>query len=95
MQCDWSKASSVTTQELDFSQPCGFYRFSKVVHHLKQKNHIDGQNLFSKSVLSIYFSALSACVTKPKENYMSNCNFHEKLTACKKGTSNSFCDIKT
>ena len=56
MQCDWSKASSVTTQELDFSQPCGFYRFSKVVHNLKPKNHIDGTNLSSKSVLPIFFS---------------------------------------
>ena len=27
MQSDWSRVFSTTTQELDFSQPCGFYRF--------------------------------------------------------------------
>ena len=33
MQSDWSIAFSITTQELAFSQPCGFYRFSMVVYH--------------------------------------------------------------
>ena len=70
MQSDWSRVLSITTQELDFPQPCGFYRFSKVVYHLKPKNHIDVTNLFSKSVLLIFFRALRACLTKPKENYM-------------------------
>ena len=70
MQSDWSRTYSITTKELDFSQPCGVYRFSKVVYHLKPKNHIDGPNLSSKSVLPIYFRALRACLTKPKENYM-------------------------
>ena len=40
------------------------------VYPLKQKNHIDGPNLSSKSVLLIFFRALRACLTKPKENYM-------------------------
>ena len=70
MQSDWFRVFSITTQELDFSQPCGFYRFSKVVYHLKPKNHIDGPNLLSKSVLLIFLRALRACLTKPKENYM-------------------------
>ena len=70
MQCDWSTTFSVTTQEPDFSQPCGFYRFSKVVYHLKPKNRIYRQNLFSKSALPVYFRALRACLTKPNENYM-------------------------
>ena len=65
MQIDWSRLFSITTQELDFLQPCGFYRFSDVVYHLKQKNHIDGTNLSLKS-----FIALRVCLTKPKENYM-------------------------
>ena len=69
-QIDWSRLFSITTQELDFLQPCGFYRFSNVVYHFKQKNHIDGTNLSSKSVLPISFRALRACLTKPKENYM-------------------------
>ena len=56
MQSDWFRVFSVTTQELDFSQPCGFYRFSKVVYHLKPKNHIDGTNRSSKSALLIFFS---------------------------------------
>ena len=37
MQSDWSRVLSITTQELGFSQRCGFYRFSKVVYHLKPK----------------------------------------------------------
>ena len=56
MQSDWSRVFSITTQELDFSKPCGFYRFLKVVYHSKPKNHIDGTNLSSKSVLPIFFS---------------------------------------
>ena len=28
IQSDWSRVFSVTIQELDFSQPCRFYRFS-------------------------------------------------------------------
>ena len=70
MQSDWSRVFSVTTQELDFSQPCRFNRFSKVVYHLKLKNHIGGPTLSSKSVLPIFFRALRACLTKPIENYM-------------------------
>ena len=69
MQSDWSRVFSVTTQELDFSPPSHFNRFSKVVYHLKLKNHIGGPNLSSKSVLQIFFRALRACLTKPKENY--------------------------
>ena len=70
IQSDRFRAFSVTTQELDFLQPCGFYRYSKVVYHLKPKNYIDGPNLFSKSVLPIFFRALRACLTKLKENYI-------------------------
>ena len=70
MLSDWYRVFSITTQELDFSQPCGFYRFSMMVYHLIPKTDIDGPNLFSKSVLPIYFRALRACVTKSKENYM-------------------------
>ena len=61
---------SITTEELDFSQPCCFCRFLKVVYYLKPKNHTDGTNLSSKSVLPIFFRAFRACSTKPKENYM-------------------------
>ena len=37
MQYDWWRAFSITTQELDFSQPCGFHIFPKatMVYHLK------------------------------------------------------------
>ena len=55
IQSDWSRVFSITTQELDFSQPCRFYRFLKVVYHLKPKNHIDGPNVSSKYVLLIFF----------------------------------------
>ena len=61
MQSGWSRAFPITTQKLDFS---------KVVNHLKPKNHIDGPNIFSNFVLSVFFRALTACLTKPKENYM-------------------------
>ena len=54
MQSDWSRVFSITTKELDFSQPCDFYSFSKVVFHLKPKNHIYSINLSSKSVLPIF-----------------------------------------
>ena len=71
MQPDQSRAFLIATQELDFSQPCGFHRFPEatMVYHLKQKNHIDGPIFFSKSVMLIYFRALWACLTKPKENF--------------------------
>ena len=64
MQSDWSRVFSVTTQELDFSQPCVFHGFSKVVYHLKPKNYIDGISLSSKSLLPIFFRALKACLTE-------------------------------
>ena len=37
MQSDWLRKFSITTQKLDFSQPCGFHRFPKetMAHHLK------------------------------------------------------------
>ena len=70
MPSGWSGAFPITTQKLDFSQVCGLYRFSKVANHLKPKSHIDGPNIFSKFVLSVFFRALRACLTKPKENYM-------------------------
>ena len=72
MQSDRSRVFLITTPELDFSQPCGFYRFSKVVYHLKPKYHIDGTNISSKSVLPNFFSEHSghAWLNKPKENYM-------------------------
>ena len=57
MQSDWSRVFSTTTQELDFSQPCGFYRFSKLVYQLKQKNHFGWTNLSLKSVLLIFFQS--------------------------------------
>ena len=45
MQSDWSR-----TQELDFSQPRGSYRFSKLVYDLKMKitlmDQIFLQNLY-------------------------------------------------
>ena len=69
IKSDWSRVFSTTTQELDHSQPCRFYRFS----NLRPKNHIDHTdrpNLSLKSVLPIYFRALKACFTNPKENYM-------------------------
>ena len=60
VQSDWFRAFSITTKELGFSQPYGFHRFPKetVVYHLKPKNHTDRQNVFSKSVLLIYFRAI-------------------------------------
>ena len=72
LKSDWSRVFSVTTQELDFSQPCSFYSFSKMVYHLKPKNHIDGTNLSSKSGLSIFFSEHlgHGWLNKLKENYM-------------------------
>ena len=57
MQSDRSGVFLITTPELDFSQPCGFYRFSKVVYHLKPKYYIDGTNLSSKSVLPNFFQS--------------------------------------
>ena len=98
MQSDWWRAFSITTQELDFLQPCGFYGFSKVLYHLKPKDQIDGPNLFSKSVLLIFFSEqLEHAWLNPKKITWSNCNFHENLAILKKElyTSNSFCDIET
>ena len=46
-----------------------FYRFSKVVYHLKPKKHIDWTNLSSKYTLPIFFRAPRACLTKPPKNY--------------------------
>ena len=68
MQYVWSRVFLITTQQVDFSQSCGFDRFSNVVYHLKQKNRIDGTNLSWKSVLPIFFRALRSCLTKLKEN---------------------------
>ena len=70
MQFHWSRLFSITTQELDFSHPFGFYRFLKVVYHLKPKMYIDGPNLSPKFMLTIFFRALKPCLTKPKENFM-------------------------
>ena len=57
MQSDWYTAFSITTQELDFSQPYGFHRFPKatMVYHLKPKNHhingpISFQNLYCRNI---------------------------------------------
>ena len=74
MQSDWSRAFSIATQELDFSQPSSFHRFPKatMVYHLKLKNHIDGAIFFSKSLLPIYFRALWACLKKVKGKCMIN-----------------------
>ena len=36
MQSDWSRVFSITTQELDFSQPCGFCRLIKKIKLLKK-----------------------------------------------------------
>ena len=70
MQSDLPRAFSIKTRELDFSEPCCFYRLLKVMYHLKPKTHIDGPNIFPKSVLPIYFKAIRSCLTKPKENNM-------------------------
>ena len=71
MQSHWSRVFSITmSSRTRFFTAMSFYRFSKVVYHLKPKNHIDGPNLLSKSVLLIFLRALRACLTKPKENYM-------------------------
>ena len=48
MQSDWSRVFSVTTQELDFSQPCRFCRLSKGGASFKTKNLLDGLNVLSK-----------------------------------------------
>ena len=70
MQSDWSRLFSITTKRLDFSQPWVLYRLSKVVYHLKPKNHNDGPNLSSKSVSLIFFRELRACLSKSEEDYM-------------------------
>ena len=62
MRSDCLRAFSTITRELELSQPCGV--------SFKTKNRIDGPMFFSKSVFPIYFRALRACLTKPKENYM-------------------------
>ena len=72
-----SRVFSVATQELDFSQPCCFWRFSKTVYHLKPKIHIDGPNLSLKSVSPTFFRALRHAWLNPKKITWSNCNFHE------------------
>ena len=74
MQSDWSRAFSIATQELDFSQPSSFHKFPKatMVYHSKLKNHIDGAIFFSKSLLPIYFRALWACLKKVKGKCMIN-----------------------
>ena len=59
MQCDWSRAFSITTQDLDFSQLCDFYRFSKVEYHfLKPKNHTDGwtESFFKICITNLFES---------------------------------------
>ena len=61
MQSDWSRAFSIATQELDFSQPSSFHRFPKatMVYHLKLKNHIDGAIFFFKiSIANLFQSTL-------------------------------------
>ena len=86
IQSDWFRVLSITSQELDFSQPCRFCRFSKVVYYLKPKIHIDGPNLSSKSVLLMFFSEhLGLAWLNPKKITWSNCNFHEHLTTFKNG----------
>ena len=70
------------TQELDFSQPCRFYRFAKVVYH------IDGPNLSGKYVLLIFSEHLGCAWLKPKKIKWLNRNFHEHLTTFKKGNFN-------
>ena len=96
MQSDWSRVFSITTRELDYSKPCSFYRFSKLMYRLKQRNHIDWRNLSSKSVLLIFSDYLGHAWPNPKKITWSNCDFHENLTTFKKETLYlSFCDIKT
>ena len=55
-------AFSIITQELDFSQPCRFHRFSEatMVYHLKPKNHIDGPFFFVENL----YCRLWTCSTK-------------------------------
>ena len=50
IQSDWSRAFSIATQELDFSQLWGFHRLLKatMVYYLKPKNRIDGPIFFLK-----------------------------------------------
>ena len=57
MQSDWSRAFLITTQELDFSEPCGFYRFSKVVYHLKSKNTLMDQIFSFKICIANFFQS--------------------------------------
>ena len=83
---DWSRAFSVQTQELDFSQPSGFYRFSKVVYHLKPKNYIDGPFFFQNLHCQFISVRLGHTWLNPKKTTWSNCNFHENLTTFKKQT---------
>ena len=87
MQSHWSRVFSITmSSRTRFFTAMSFYRFSKVVYHLKPKNHIDGPNLSSKYVLLIFSEHLGHPWLNPKNITWSNCNFHEHLTTFKKGT---------
>ena len=55
MQSDWSRVFSITTQELHFSQPWGFYRFSQVVHQFKTKKITLMDQIFLQNLYCWFF----------------------------------------
>ena len=58
MQSNWSRALSITTQELDFLQPGGFPRFPKatMVYHLNQKITLMDQIFFFQNLYCRFIS---------------------------------------
>ena len=64
MQSDWSRVFSIATQKLDFSQPCGFYRFLKLVSIQNQKIILMGQIFLQNLYCRFFFRSLSAYLTK-------------------------------
>ena len=55
MQSDWSRVFSIATQELHFSQPWGFYRFSQVVHQFKTKKITLMDQIFLQNLYCWFF----------------------------------------
>ena len=85
MQFDWSRLFSTTTQNPDFFQPCGFYRFQKMVYHLKLNLVLIDQIFFQNLCCRFISGYLGHAWLNPNEITWSNCNFYENLTTFKKG----------
>ena len=88
-KCDWSRAFSMATQELDFSQPCDILQIPKgnyAVSFKTKKSHW-WTNCFSQNLYWIFISEhFGHAWLNAKKITWSNCNFHENLTTIEKGT---------